>query len=128
MTIIYKEIPEEKSVELYVEGKVTQEGFDRITGQLHQFIETHGKIKLLEVVQNFEGFDPSMLWDGIKFDMKHIPNISHCAVVSDIGWISPVAKAAGGFISTKLRTFSLCQLEEAKTWLRNPDTSKQEET
>jgi len=124
MTTTYKEFHAEKIVELYVEGKVTQEDFDRIAGQLHQFIETHGKIKLLEVVRNFEGFDPSMLWDGIKFDMKHIPNISHCAVVSDIGWLSPLAKAAGGFISTKLRTFSLNQLEEAKQWLKKPDTSQ----
>lgn len=46
-----------------------------------------------------------------------------CAVVSDIGWISPISKAAGAFMSTKLRTFILNDLNKAREWLNNPDVS-----
>lgn len=126
MTTTYKEIPEQKTAEIIVDGKVTKEDFDQITGQLHKFIETHGKIKFLEVIKNFKGFDPSVIWDGIKFDMQHLRFISHCAVVSDIGWISPISRAAGAFMSTKLRTFSLDQLNEARQWIKNPDTPENE--
>ena len=122
MTTTYKEIPEQKTAEIIVDGKVTKEEFDRIAGQLHKFIEAHGTIKFLEVIQNFKGFDPSVIWDGIKFDMQHLRFISHCAVVSDIGWISPISRAAGAFMSTKLRTFSLGQLDEARQWIKSPDT------
>ena len=124
MTMTYKEIPEQKTVEFIVDGKVTKEDFDQISGKLHKFIEAHGTIKLIEVIQAFKGFDPSVIWDGIKFDIQHLRFISHCAVVSDIGWISPISKAAGAFMSTKLRTFSLGQLDEARQWLKSPDTSE----
>jgi len=124
MATTYKEISEQKTAEIIVDGKVTKEDFDRITGQLHKFIETHETIKFLEVIQNFKGFDPSVIWDGIKFDMQHLRFISHCAVVSDIGWISPISRAAGAFMSTRLRTFSLDQLNEARQWIKNPDAPK----
>ena len=118
MTTTYTEDPEHKIAELVVEGKVTQEDFNNITGQLDNFIEKHGRIKLLEEIRTLEGFEVSMMWDSIKFDMKHLKHISRCAVVSDIGWLSPISKAAGAFISCKVRTFTLDQLDEARAWLQ----------
>ncbi len=121
MTTIYKEDPEHKIVEFIIDGKVTQEDFNYIAGELDNFIEKHGRIKLLEEIRKLEGFDASMVWEGIKFDiknLKHIRHISHCAVVSDIGWLSPISKAAGAFISCKIRTFTLDQLDEARAWLQ----------
>jgi hypothetical protein len=38
-------------------------------------------------------------------------------VVSDIGWFSPLTKAAGAFMSTKLRTFDLAEEDAARDWL-----------
>lgn len=123
MTTLYKEIPENKTVELTVDGKVTKEDFERVSGLLHKFIEEHGTARLIEIIKAFKGFDPSVVLDGIKFDMQHLRFISHCAVVSDIGWISPISKAAGAFMSTKLRTFTLNDLNKAREWLNNPDVS-----
>lgn len=119
MTTEYKEYPEDSLVELIVDGKVTQEDFNRIAGQMEVFITAHGKIKLLEEIRNFEGFDPSMLWDGIKFDMKYLKNFSHCAVLTDMGWVGPFSKAAGAFISCKVRTFPLDKKDDAIEWLNN---------
>jgi SpoIIAA-like len=79
----------------------------------------HGTIKMIEVVESFDGFDPSVIWPGIKFDFKNIRNISHVAVVSDIGWLSPLAKAAGALLSTKLRAFSISELDDAREWIKS---------
>ena len=117
MTTSYRMIPETKTFEFTVSGKVTSEDFDALAGPLEDFVEEHGKIKLLEIIENFQGFDPMMLWKGMKFDVKIIPHITHCAVVSDMGWISPLTKAAGAFMATKLRTFDLAQLDAARVWL-----------
>jgi len=57
----------------------------------------------------------------MKFDMKNIRHISHCAVVSDVGWFSPMSKAAGAFMSTKLRTFNMDEIDAARAWLKDPD-------
>ena len=106
-----------KLAELRVDGRVTRADFDRIAPEFEAFVEECGKIRLLEVIESLSGFDPSMVWEGLKLDLKVIPHISHCAVVSDIGWLSPLSKAAGALISTRLRTFSLSDEETARAWL-----------
>lgn len=121
MTATYQEFPETRTFELTVSGKVTMEDFDALSVPLEAFARTHGKIKLLEIIKDFQGFDPGMLWRGAKFDLRIIPQISHCAVVSDMGWISPLTKAAGAIINTQLRTFDLGEEEEARAWLANAD-------
>lgn len=121
MTTTYREYPEHKIAELVIDGKVTHEEFNNIAIQLEGFIEKQGDIKLLEEIRTLKGFDASMVWEGIKFDiknLKHIRHISHCAIVSDIGWLSPISKAAGAFISCKIRTFTLDQINEARAWLQ----------
>ncbi|MCC6599019.1 MAG: STAS/SEC14 domain-containing protein [Alphaproteobacteria bacterium] len=119
MTTTYKEIPEEKTIELIVEGMVTKEDFERISGKIEIFIATHGRIKILEDIRKFTGFDPSILWEGMKFDIKHMKNFSHCAVISDMGWVGPFAKMAGAFISCEVRTFAQDEIEQARQWLKS---------
>ncbi len=121
MSITYKEIPEEKIIELSIKGKITKDDFHKVTKQFEKFVEENGTIKLLEVVEDFKGFDPLLMWEGIKFDINNVKHISHCAVVSDIGWISPVSKAASGFMPTVLRNFSLDQIDGARQWLKTPE-------
>ncbi len=117
MTASYRTIPETKTFELTVSGKITPEDFDALSGPLDAFVKEHDKIKLLEIIEDFQGFDPTMLWKGIKYDIRILPHITHCAVVSDMGWLSPITKAAGAFIGTKLRTFDLAEVEAARAWL-----------
>lgn len=107
-----------KLAELRVDGAVTREDFDRIAPDFEAFVEACGTIRLLEVIERMGKIDMSMVWDGMKLDLRVIPHISHCAVVSDIGWLSPVSKAAGALMSTKLRTFPMAEESAARTWLR----------
>lgn len=111
-----------KTAEIQVEGHVSREDFDNLAPEFEAFVAANDKIRLLEVIHSLDGFDPSMIWEGVKLDFKVIPHISHCAVVSDIGWISPMSKAAGALVSTKLRTFSLAELDAARAWLSDPES------
>jgi hypothetical protein len=116
----YSENPDQKSVEIVVEGRVTQDDMEAILPKMQAFIDTHGTVKMVEVVKDFGGFDPSVIWPGIQFDIKNLRHISHVAIVSDIGWISPISKAAGAVMSTRLRTFDMAELEDARAWIREP--------
>ena len=118
MAITYAEDDAGKSVEITVTGRVTKEDYDQVIGPMQDFIDRHGEVKLIEVIESFEGFEPSVLWPGIRFDIKNLRHISHVAIVSDIGWISPISKAAGAFMSTKLRTFEMSELEAARDWIK----------
>jgi hypothetical protein len=118
MTISYHEDDATRTAEIVVSGRITAEDYDKAITPMQSFIDRHKTVKLIEVIESFQGFDPWIIWDGIKFDMRNIPHISHVAVVSDIGWIGPMSKAAGALISTKLRIFELSQLDEAREWIK----------
>ena len=117
MTVTYTEIPEKKRVEFTVSGHISKADYEKIARPMEAFIEAHGKVQMIEVVDHFSGFDPSILLPGIKFDFKAVPHISHIALVTDIGWISPIARAVGALLPSRLRVFERDDLEAARAWL-----------
>jgi len=117
MTIAYHEDDDTRVAEIRVGGKITTEEYDRAVMPLQEFIDRHGTVKLLEIVDSFGGYDPSLIWEGLKFDFRNVRHISHVAVVSDIGWIGPVSKAAGALLPTRLRTFGMDELGTARDWI-----------
>ena len=86
MTVEYKEHPALQMVEIVVDGKVTTAEFEDIAPKMEKFIEEHGKIKIIEIIKNYDGFEWGMIGEGIRFDMKHLKDFSHCAVVCGEGW------------------------------------------
>ena len=88
MAITYTEFPEKKRVEFTVSGQITKADYDSIAGPMEAFIDAHGTVQMIEVVDHFSGFAPGLLLPGLRFDIKALPHISHIAVVTDIGWLS----------------------------------------
>lgn len=117
MTTKYQEFPDLQTVEITVNGRVTKKDFDKIAPKMEKFIEEHGTIKILEVIDDFSGFDLSVITDGIRFDLKHLKNFSHCALVCNDGWMGPFTRTLAPFFSIDIRTFKMDQLDEARAWL-----------
>ncbi len=121
MACIYSEDTNEPIVEVRVLGRVTQNDMDNILPKLEAFIEKHGTIRFVEVVESFEGFDPTTVLDGLKFDLNHLTDVTHAAVVSDIGWIGVMTRAASMVMPVTIRAFTMDQLDEARDWARTVD-------
>jgi len=119
MTVRYSEDLQHCVVEIEVDGRVGREDFDAIAPRLEAAITACGTIRLIEIVRRLDGVEASLFRDGLKLDMRVLTKISHCAVVGDIGWLSPVAKAAGAIVSTRLRTFPLAREAAARDWIAN---------
>ena len=117
MTVTYTEDDRTKIAELSVNGKVTKNDFNAVAGKLEAFMKKHGKVKILEDIQNYEGFELSTMWEGIKFDAKNLKHVSHCAVVSDISIIKPLAKATSLLTPLEIKTFPKGQVKQARQWL-----------
>lgn len=117
MTVTYTEIPEKARVEFTVSGHISYDDYLKIAEPTEKFVEAYDKIQMIEVVNHFSGFDPAVLLPGIKFDFKVIRHITHIAIVTDIGWISPIARAVGALLPTRMRVFERDQLEMARAWL-----------
>ena len=110
-------------VELRVDGKVTEAEFDAIAGRLEVFIERHGTIRLLEIIEDFGGFEFAAMGKGIKFDIEHLRDLSHCAVVTDSGWIGPFTRLLAPFFSIQIKVFRMAELERAREWLSEAPVS-----
>lgn len=117
MTIKYKEYAALKTVEIIVDGKVSEADFDRIMPQMKAFIHEHGKVKFIEIIKDLDGFEWGMLSKGIKFDLKYMSKFTHCAVVTDKGWIGPFARIMSPFFDIEIKTFKMSEESEARVWL-----------
>lgn len=118
MPVTYDEYPDQRMVQLHVDGKVSAKELDRILPQLELFITKHPEgIKVLEIVENFGGAEWAAIRKGIRFDMENLQHFSHCAVVSNSGWIGPIARMAGMVLSCEIRSFPMQDLAAARTWL-----------
>lgn len=121
MACIYTEDSTEPVAEVRVVGRVTQHDMDEILPKLEAFIARHGAIRIVEVIDTFEGFDPTTVLDGLKFDLNHLQDVTHAAVVSDIGWIGVMTRAASMMMPVTVRVYTMDQLDEAREWARTAD-------
>ena len=121
MACIYSEHETAPVAEIRVVGRVTQNDMDRILPQVEAFIGKHGSIRIVEVIEKFEGFDPTTVLDGLKFDYNHLSDVTHAAVVSDIAWIGLMTRASSIVMPVAIRSFSMDQLDEARAWALDPD-------
>lgn len=121
MACIYTEHETLPVVEIRVVGRVTENDMDKILPQLEAFIARHGTVRLIEVIERFDGFDPTTILDGIKFDIKHLKDISHAAIVSDIPWVGFMTSSVAMVMPLTIRVFPEEKLDEAMAWIAKPD-------
>ncbi len=113
----YAEYPVSEAVEITVDGKVTRGEFDEVAEKLAYFIDRHGHVRLLEVVRDFGGMQPSVFWSDVKFSLRHLNNISRCAVVTHQYWFMWMATAARTIAPGEVRCFALEDEARARGWL-----------
>ena len=102
-----------------ISGEVNAEDYDTLLPKLDAAIAAHGKINLLAVLEDYEGFD------GIKtakadfqFGTHQYRQVEKAAFVSDKKWMERVVKIMDPFTRrTKEKNFTPDQLKEAWAWV-----------
>lgn len=120
MALTYVEYPESRTVEFTVTGHVSREDYDSVFGSLSGFAARHRSVRIIEVTRHIDGLDPSLLLPGPAPETWQLSQVSHVAVVTGIGWFSPVVRATGGQAKTRLRLFDLADLDKARAWIADP--------
>lgn len=122
----YKELDNLASVEIEITGRVTAEQFDATAKQLEAFIARHGRVRVLEIIHDFEGMDAGAFWHDLKFSLRHLKDFSRCAIVTDTKWFSPLSALAEPFIDCEVAYFPPNELEAARNWLLWPESEADE--
>ena len=85
-------------------------------------------MRVLEIVNHFEGMDVKALWHDLKFSLRHLNDFSRCAIVSDAKFLSLWSTIAEPFLDCQVAYFKPDEIEAARDWLpglqRPPTTSE----
>jgi hypothetical protein len=119
--LTYQEHDNAQAVEIVLEGRVSTEEFDALAQRLETFIKRHGKVRVLEIVKDFEGMDAVAFWHDIKFSLRHLKDFSRCAIVVNPGTHHLWSNLVAPFISCEVEHFAPGEEEAARDWLMWPE-------
>lgn len=119
--LAYKELDNLAAVEIDISGRVSTEEFDATATKLEAFIARHGRVRVLEIIHDFEGMDATAFWHDLKFSLRHLNDFSRCAIVSDAKFLSIWSAITEPFIDAQVEYFPPDQVEAARDWLLWPE-------
>ena len=117
----YKEYDNAQAVEIVIAGHVSTEEFDKIAQKLDAFIKRHGRVRVLEVIKDFEGMDARAFCHDIKFSMRHLSDFNRVAIVANPGTHHLWSSLVSPFISCEVQHFDPGQEDAARDWLMWPE-------
>jgi hypothetical protein len=117
----YTEHDNAQAVEIVLSGKVSTAEFDKVASKLEAFIKRHGRVRVLEVVNDFEGMDTAALWHDIKFSFGHLQDFNRIAVVASPEIHNLWSNLVSPFIDCEVEHFAPDEIEEARDWLMWPE-------
>jgi hypothetical protein len=106
-----------KVMEIHLNGTLTKEDYAQFVPKTEELIRTHGKIRMLVMMDDFHGWDGGALWEDIKWDAKHFNDVERIAVVGEAKWQKWMASFCKPFTTAKIRYFDRGQEPEARAWL-----------
>ena len=101
-----------------VTGILRQSEMAVVQKQAAEIIDKHGRIGVLAVMENFEGWESGADWNDFDFQVSHGDEIIRMAIVADARWeANALAFSGAGFRKASVRFFQTPQLAQAKIWL-----------
>lgn len=100
-------------------GHVTRRDYDSVlTPAVEKALEAHEKVRLYyETAPDFDGIDPSAIWEDTKVGLGHLNRWERFAVVTDVEWIRHAVHLFGFLIPGELRVFSTEEAAQAREWI-----------
>lgn len=109
----------DNSYRVDITGTLTKSDFDRIQEALLGEIHKHGKVRLLFVLSQFEGWERHSGWNDLSFYLAHGDEIERIAIVGDERWRSEAMMfAAADLRRAPVEFFSSNDaIGDARRWL-----------
>jgi len=117
----YKEHDNTQAVEIVLKGRVSTAEFDALANRLEAFIKRHGRVRVLEIVNDFEGMDASAFWHDLKLSLRHLKDFSRCAIVANPDTHHLWSNLVAPFMACEVEHFAPGEEEAARDWLMWPE-------
>lgn len=118
MAIALNENATARVLEARVTEKLTHADYQEFASRFEAMLKQHGKLNVLFEMVNFHGWEAAVLWDDIKFDVKHFSDIQRLAMVGDRKWEKAMSVFSQLFTRAKVRYFDSSASNEARAWVK----------
>jgi hypothetical protein len=100
-------------------GRVTKADYDAVlVPAVLNVLRTHDKVRLYyETAADFDGLDPSAIWEDFKVGMEHLTRWERVAVVTDIDWITSTMRFFGFLMPGMMKLFPTSEAAQARAWI-----------
>lgn len=118
MSFEITEIADGKIVEVELSGKLAKEAYEEFVPLTEERIKQFGKVRMLVILHDFDGWDAGALWEDIKFDVKHFNDIERLAIVGETKWEKGMSAFCRPFTTAKIKYFDQTEIAAAREWLQ----------
>ena len=103
---------------LDIRGMLQKADLDCCQKELAAYVTRSGPVKLLFVLESFEGWDRADNWNDLSFFIKHGDSIRRIAIVADERWRSETLMFAGADLRrAPVEFFPAPEVAQARAWL-----------
>jgi len=101
-------------------GKLTDQDYkDVLIPRLESIIHEHGKGRLLlEMGDDFHGWEGAAMWDDFRFGMAHRNDFEKVGVIGGPRWVEWALKIGALLMSGEIKCFASSKRDEAFTWIK----------
>jgi len=104
-------------------GKVTADDYRQVLDPAIGRARETLKVRLLYLLgERYEGYTAAAMWEDTKLGFHDLSSWERIAVVTDHNAISDAVKIFGWMIPANVRTYSVAQLADAKSWVGEAGT------
>ncbi len=110
-----------------INGVISSEEMPHVVKTLEQYLEQHDKVRILNRVKHFAGFDPSVLMQSglVSMKLSAMEKVERYAIVGAPDWMRRIIDAIDPvFPDMDMRTFPKDQEDEAWKWLESEPTNE----
>lgn len=99
-------------------GTLSKDDYIHFVPETERLIKLFGKIRILFELHDFHGWEPSGMWEDMKFDLSHFKDIDRLAIVGEKAWEHGMSFFCRPFTTAAIQYFDRTQREAASNWIR----------
>jgi hypothetical protein len=101
-----------------VTGQLTQHDLAEAQRQVAELMRSQPRVRLLVIVQDFQGWQRGDDWEDLTFQNEHDAQIERMAIVGEKKWEELTGAFVGkGFREFPIAYFAPTELAQARAWL-----------
>ena len=104
-------------VEVTLNKKITRQDYELFQPIIDAEIKKHGRICMLVVARNFDGWDLGASWEETRFIFSHYSRIDRIGLVGAAEWQKWLTFFCKPFTSAEVKFFNVDEEAEARKWV-----------